>query len=307
MTDVRQNCIVIRVDIDTGSGINYGLPKLLQLFAETGLKASFFVPAGPDRSGLALKRVFNRPGFLKRMWKLKAPMTYGFQTLLAGTLIPPVFLIQKYRKNLTGIIESGHELNLHGYDHFFWQGKIDKLTFVETADLIDKAFKEFETCFGQKPTGFACPGWIYNQNICRILDRYQLLYSSDCRGRFPFLPCFENYRGRTLQIPVTLPTIDELLVFQTEKKAYEILTTRLSSQKMAVHVIHTEIEGKNGFQSFKTWLKLIAEKGIKFKLLNQIALELRDQTDRIPYYAIKRGNLPGRFDHVAIQEKESDL
>ncbi len=56
--------LALRVDIDTQTGLQKGLPNLLRLFNDLAIRASFFIPGGPDRSGLAVRRILNRPGFL---------------------------------------------------------------------------------------------------------------------------------------------------------------------------------------------------------------------------------------------------
>ncbi|OQY30314.1 MAG: hypothetical protein B6244_00185 [Candidatus Cloacimonetes bacterium 4572_55] len=299
--------LYLRVDIDIASGLNQGAPRLLKLFSELGITASFFIPSGPDRSGIAIKRVITRPGFLRRMWRLKAPSTYGVRALFSGVLLPPIYLISKGRDILKQIMEQGHELGLHGYDHFYWQDNIDRLPKEEIDRMISLGFAEFERYLSRKPEGFASPGWIYNAQIAEILDSYNLLYSSDCRGRAPFFPKFPEYQAKTLQIPTTLPTMDELIVLRKNSTAYALLTQKLFMQKRAVHTIHAEIEGGRGFPDFQKWLESLMEMGdqkIRFDRMDRFAKEkIREQEyhQNIPIHAVQRGSLPGRFDSVAIQ------
>ena len=57
--------VALKVDCDTFLGTRDGIPRLLEIFAARGIRATFFFTLGPDRSGLAVRRVFTRKGFLR--------------------------------------------------------------------------------------------------------------------------------------------------------------------------------------------------------------------------------------------------
>ena len=83
----------LKVDVDTLRGYREGVPNLLGLLEELSVKASFFFSMGPDNSGKALVRVF-RPGFLEKMRRTSAVSTYGWRTLLYGTLLPAPLIVE---------------------------------------------------------------------------------------------------------------------------------------------------------------------------------------------------------------------
>src|SRR5439155_127103 len=84
---VVQATVALRVDVDTRRGLAEGIPRLLELFRRAGVRASFFVTLGPDRSGLAIRRAV-QPSFLYKMWRTNPLKPYGLRTLLSGTLLP---------------------------------------------------------------------------------------------------------------------------------------------------------------------------------------------------------------------------
>ncbi|HEX4495997.1 MAG TPA: 4-deoxy-4-formamido-L-arabinose-phosphoundecaprenol deformylase, partial [Thermoanaerobaculia bacterium] len=77
----------LRVDVDTHDGMRDGVPRLLEVMAAEGVKATFYFAMGPDRSGLAVLNAL-RPGFLKKMTRTGAASVYGWRTVLSGTLLP---------------------------------------------------------------------------------------------------------------------------------------------------------------------------------------------------------------------------
>ena len=65
--------VALKVDCDTYEGTRDGIPRLLEIFAARGIRATFFFTLGPDRSGVALRRIFTRKGFLAKMIRSRAP------------------------------------------------------------------------------------------------------------------------------------------------------------------------------------------------------------------------------------------
>ena len=79
--------LAIKIDIDTLKGYLEGLPRLLEILKAHDVRASVFFSMGPDNSGKALRRIF-RKGFIRKMFRTKAPSAYGIKTLFYGTLLP---------------------------------------------------------------------------------------------------------------------------------------------------------------------------------------------------------------------------
>ena len=70
--------IAIKIDVDTKRGYDEGVPRMLDVFKQENIKATFFFSMGTDNSGKAICRIF-RKGFLTKMLRTKAPSTYGFK------------------------------------------------------------------------------------------------------------------------------------------------------------------------------------------------------------------------------------
>src|SRR5262245_59627265 len=78
----------LRIDVCTYQGFREGVPRLLDALAKRKIRATFFTAMGPDRSGLAVLRLFRKKGFLAKMLRTGAGSMYGWRTALYGTLLP---------------------------------------------------------------------------------------------------------------------------------------------------------------------------------------------------------------------------
>ncbi len=301
MTD----CVTLglRVDVDTRDGLREGVPRLLDLFRRYQVRASFFVTFGPDHSGRALRRLW-QPGFLAKMWRTKALRLYGLRTLLSGTLLPSRAVGEGEPELLRTIEKEGHELGIHGYDHFHWQNQIEKMTEGEIEAAFRKAKGAYEEVLGVAPASSAAPGWRCTRSVLETQEQMKFLYASDVRGAFPFLPLLSNRSFQTLQLPTTLPTLDELL--GREQKINAFLISSLKPW-FNVHTVHAEVEGQSYLGLFEEFLKTVLERGVRVARLCDIAKEvLEGKQESIPRMAVEKGTVPGRSGWVACQGGKSE-
>jgi len=111
----------LKVDVDTYAGMRDGVPTLLSILADAGLRATFFLSVGPDASGRALFQLFKNPRFLKKMIRTGAPKLYGFRTALYGVFLPSPMIAASFPHLVKRIIAEGHEVQFHAWDHRRWQ------------------------------------------------------------------------------------------------------------------------------------------------------------------------------------------
>src|SRR5438874_146393 len=69
----------------------------------------------------------------------------------------------------------------------------------------------FERVFGRPPRSIAAPGWVATEAHLLAQETFALSYASDCRGLDVFVPTIGGKDLTTIQVPVTLPTLDEEL------------------------------------------------------------------------------------------------
>lgn len=295
--------IALKVDVCNRRALEKGVAGLLALLAEFGVRASFFVAFGPDNSGKAIRRIFRR-GFVKKMIRTRGVATYGFKTLLYGTVLsaPPV---GEALPDLLGEIESaGHEVGIHGWDHVGWHDGLRRMAVDEMRASYGQAVRNFEQTLQHKPLFSGVPGWQVNPSSLRIQEEFGFLYASDCRGRQPFYPRVDGMILKTLQIPTTLPTSDEILGTPgiTEETIAGYYLDHLRQDTVNVLGLHAEFEGLKYGEWLRAFLAAAVERWAQFSLLSEIAQRMAGSA---PTDEVVQLEIPGRAGAVACQ-KPSD-
>ena len=267
--------ISFKVDVDTRKGLERGVPNLLRIFENSGISASFFIPMGPDRTGRTIRRIFTKPGIIAKAKRTNALRIYGLPTLLYGTLLPsPSVVGRRNRDLLLAIGAKGHEVGIHGYDHFKWQDFISRMS-EEAIELeLKKADFEFRKIFEKAPGGFAAPGWQCNKAAQTVIDRREFMYTSNTRGRNIYFPQFERWHSRTMEIPTTLPTLDELRIPQDNagtEKAMAGYFRLLNRAGLNVYTLHAEIEGMICQDFLIKFIKALRRENASFLRLDEIS------------------------------------
>lgn len=272
MTYMNKKILALKIDVDTEIGTRVGVVNLLKLLKELQIPASFYLSLGPDNTGRAIQRVF-RKGFFKKCSRTNVISTYGIKTLLNGVLIPGPHIGKKHEKLLRTIKEQGFEVGIHSYDHQKWQDGVTKMSQEKISSEFQKALDEFQRIFGEPALAAASPGWQANEKTLEVYDNANLKYGSDCRGFTPFYPKIGSKVYKTLQIPTTLPTLDELLgrpEFPLESLT-EYFLSLLKTDGVNVLTLHPELEGMKYLPWFKSLLLALLKHNVEFKMLDEIA------------------------------------
>jgi undecaprenyl phosphate-alpha-L-ara4FN deformylase len=287
--------VALKVDCDTLEGTREGVPRLLEIFAARGIRASFFFTLGPDRSGVAVRRIFTRKGFLAKMIRTRAPSLYGWKTALYGTLLPAPMIGARCEEALRAAARAGHETGVHGWDHVGWHDGLDRMTSEQIARAYGAAHAEYLRILGAPARASAAPGWTANARSLAVQEERALLHTSDTRGGAPFFPRAEGRTFRTLEIPTTLPTLDETLAWPSlSGDAAQRAWFGAAVRGTEVHTIHTEVEGRSKADLFAAILDDWKASGVTFVLLSELARESLAQRDRVPEREIAKTTRPGR-------------
>jgi undecaprenyl phosphate-alpha-L-ara4FN deformylase len=288
----------LRIDVDTLRGTQRGLPTLLRILERHGLRASIFCSVGPDNMGRHLWRLL-RPRFALKMWRTGAAKLYGWDILLRGTLWPGPRIGPRCRAELRAVVQGGHELGLHAWDHHRWQRALERMQPAAIAHELSLGFEMLTSCAGEAPTCSAAPGWVCNDAALLAKLAFPFRYNSDCRGESAFRPLVRGERLAQAQIPTTLPTFDEAVgrhgLRPEEWNAW--LLGRLSPERTDILTIHAEVEGIACAALFEDFLLRARAHGVALRALG----ELVDLEAPLPEGRIELGEIPGREGSLAVQ------
>ncbi|HET9795678.1 MAG TPA: polysaccharide deacetylase family protein [Thermoanaerobaculia bacterium] len=287
--------VALKVDCDTADGTRRGIPRLLSLFEKKQIRATFFFSLGPDRSGRAALRVFTRKGFLKKMFRSRAPSLYPLRTMLSGTLLPAPMIGKNGRAEIRSVAAAGHETGVHAWDHVGWHDGLPRWSAERIADEYRRLHAEYREIFGAAARASACPGWTVSDAYLAEREKYPLLYTSDTREGSPFFPRTPEFVSAIPEIPSTLPTLDEKLG-DPDLPGADALRGYFADAPRgdAVHTIHTEVEGGPYLEWFARLVDDWKDRGARFVPMETFAIEARERAAELPVRRIVPIRLPGR-------------
>lgn len=297
--------IAVKIDVDTKRGYDIGVPRMLDAFKQENIKTSFFFSMGTDNSGKAIRRIF-RKGFLTKMLRTKAPSTYGFKTMMYGTLLPAPHIVKPNPAPFLRAVREQHECGIHCWDHVYWQDKLPHLTEDTIRSELLKALDLFEKTAGFKAKACAAPGWQVTPCSLKVQQELGFTYCSDVRGYRPFYPVMNGNKYSPLQIPGTLLTMDECLgstldgIEITEKNIVDYWLSHCDKD-FNVLTVHSEMEGLKQLPVLINFIQKAKTLGYEF-----VKLEEGKNVSDIKRCEVFHGYLPGRAGMVARQSEPLD-
>ena len=287
----------LRVDVDTYRGTRDGVPALLQTFSDYGIFASFFFTVGPDNMGRHLWRLAN-PKFLIKMLRSNAASLYGWDILLRGVLWPGPKIGDAFPHIIKQTADAGHEVGLHAWDHHAWQVRLERMTEAEVEQQVSKGYVAIQSILGASPVCSAAAGWVCNDTALRIKQGLDLMYNSDCRGQSIFRPRIDGLPGSP-QIPVTLPTYDEIIGRNgvSDDNYNATVLDLMQPEQLNVMTIHAEVEGIAKRSLFGRFLDEAKRRNIHFVPLG----DLLPNIEEIPAGSVTTGSIEGRSGRFCVQ------
>ena len=290
----------LRIDVDTLRGTRFGVLNLLAELAQHNIRATFFFSVGPDNMGRHLWRLL-RPSFLFKMLRSGAPSLYGWDIIFKGTLWPGPLIGQKAGTAIRAAADAGHEIGLHCWDHHYWQTQIETLSRDEIILDMERGRTALQKISGQRIDCAAAPGWRLTDAALLARETFNFRYLSDCRGSNIFYPVANSRVLNTPQVPVTLPTYDELIgTADVSKETYNsCILDMFKPDVLNVLTIHAEVEGIGCRTMFAEFLDLAAVRHITFQPLGDLLSAAPTGINS----AIVRGTVAGREGWVACQKE----
>ncbi|MDR2726092.1 MAG: 4-deoxy-4-formamido-L-arabinose-phosphoundecaprenol deformylase [Candidatus Adiutrix sp.] len=285
----------LRVDVDTLRGTRLGVPRLLASLEKFGQKATFFFSVGPDNMGRHLWRLL-RPAFLLKMLRTRAPALYGWGIVRCGLWGPGPDIGRAAGDVMRRTLEAGHEVGLHAWDHHKWQ-TLDLEKPGAAARELELGYERLTEILGRPPTASAAPAWRLSPAALKAKAAFPFLYNSDCRGTGCFRP---DGRGDWApQVPVTLPTYDELVGRSglTDAGYNRHLLDLFRPEALNVLCVHAEVEGLARAALFEDFLARARDRGLAFTRLDEILAA----QGALPAAGLTQRTVPGREGLLACQ------
>ena len=294
--------LALKVDVDTDRGTRLGVPNLVADFREFQAPACFLFSLGPDNTGKAISRIF-RPGFLTKVGRTSVVQLYGVRTLLNGTLLPAPHIGRRNEAIIKSVRDAGYEVGIHCHDHYRWQDHLHTMSLEEIRAEFAAARTEFRRIFGTDALTAGAAGWQSNARSRQVYDEAGLPYASDTRDGAPFFPRIDGTVFKTLEIPSTLPTFDELMgrPEYPDEKIVPHFMALLREDRANVFTLHAEIEGMGKRALFRDLLRACVAHGVRFIRMDDLARELLANRATIPVRDQVLAEIDGRSGLVAVQ------
>ncbi|MEB0010663.1 polysaccharide deacetylase family protein [Glaciimonas sp. Gout2] len=308
--------LTLKIDADTYRGTREGIPNLVRLLTKYQANATFLFSLGPDHTGWALKQVF-RPGFFKKVSRTSVVEHYGLKTLMYGVLLPAPDIGKTCASYMQAVHAAGFECGIHTWDHRVWQDHVRQRGAAWTQSTMQRSFDRFKNIFGFAPKTHGAAGWQMNPYAFEQLEVFNIAYSSDGRAMLTESgaltdqlagPHRLSVSGVTLpcvQLPTTLPTLDELLGRTINGVELNVVNIAAHLLKLTaeprdhVFTLHAELEGQKLAPIFEQLLQGWRAQGYELVSMEDYYLKIKDQS--MPTLPMHWAELPGRSGDMIMQ------
>jgi peptidoglycan/xylan/chitin deacetylase (PgdA/CDA1 family) len=240
---------------------------------------------------------------MKKVSRTSVLAHYGLKTLLYGTLVPGPDIGRSLGDILRATEAAGFEAGIHCWDHVRWQDHVRRADVRWTEKEMTLATERYKEVFGHPAATHGAAGWQMNAAAYRLEQRLGFRYASDTRGTSPFWPIVDGAKLGCLQLPTTLPTLDELLGLGgiTPENVHRHVANASANEAEFGHVytLHAELEGMKLLSAMERMLDSWNDMGYQIVALGQMYGMLDHRS--IPCHTVDTGEIFGRVGELSIQ------
>jgi peptidoglycan/xylan/chitin deacetylase (PgdA/CDA1 family) len=141
-----------------------------------------------------------------------------------------------------------------------------------------------------------------NEHAFEQIDAWGMRYASDGRGHSPYRLVVDGTTLEHVQLPTTLPTLDELIGVNgcdESNVAQRLLAATEHSPQDQVFTLHAELEGQKLAPIFERLLAGWHAQGHTFATMGDYYAAL--DRDQLPSYPVTWGEIPGRSGELIVQ------
>ena len=304
--------LVLKIDVDTFRGTREGVPNLVRMLQAHQAHATFLFALGPDHTGRAMKRAL-RPGFFSKVSRTSVVEHYGIKTLLYGVLLPGPDIGKEAAIEMRAVQDAGFECGIHTWDHVSWQDQVRGKDEAWTVGMLRQSAARYARVFGKPPHTFGAAGWQMNAAAFAEHDTAGYKYVSDGRAelqedgalRDPDMGPYRMAPGGAIQMPTTLPTLDELLgreidgvTLTTGNIAAHLLKLTADPVRDHVYTLHAELEGQKLAPIFDQLLSGWRAQGYQLASMADYYDKVKDLP--LPQRGLRWGQVPGRSGDLIV-------
>ncbi|HEX8478949.1 MAG TPA: polysaccharide deacetylase family protein [Telluria sp.] len=304
--------LVLKIDVDTYRGTREGVPNLVRMLQRHQAHATFLFALGPDHTGRAMKRAL-RPGFFSKVARTSVVEHYGLKTLLYGVLLPGPDIGREAAIEMRSAHEAGFECGIHTWDHVAWQDQVRGKDADWTVRMMRHSAARYRHVFGIPAPTHGAAGWQMNDSAFAELDAAGYRYASDGRAalqdngalRDPAMGPYRMAPGGAIQMPTTLPTLDELLgrtidgvTLTADNIAAHVLALTADPVRDHVYTLHAELEGQKLAPIFDQLLSGWQAQGYHLASMADYHDRIKDLP--LPLRRPGWGHVPGRSGELIV-------
>jgi undecaprenyl phosphate-alpha-L-ara4FN deformylase len=141
-----------------------------------------------------------------------------------------------------------------------------------------------------------------NGHAFEQIDAWGMRYASDGRGHSPYFPVVDGKTLSHVQMPTTLPTLDEVLGVdgvELDNVAAWMLKRTENNPHDQVFTLHAELEGQKLAPIFEQLLEGWRAQGHTFATMGDYHAALDRST--LPSYPVTWGEISGRSGELIVQ------
>ncbi len=297
--EFQMKLIALKIDVDSLSAIELGVPRLSQLLSARECGATFFWSLGNEKNGTFLwpargLRRFQGAG----VQALKA--RFGWKALLRGSFSPSPSLKKSALCAMQALQSSSFEHGLRPTQNYEWQRTIAHWTPTEAASVLQRDIAVFSRLTGQMPVAFSAKSWQGHRGVYRAEQQAQFAFSSDTRGNSPYFPVSNAEVSRCMQLPVTLPMLEEISPFSGADRVDAILA--LTSQESTFGHVYNAAADFDGVQAADDFARLLdgwLAQGYQVVSLGELSRQIKIAD--VAYHEVEYLPCEGRHGLLATQ------